>query len=1532
MVGWNCVFDECIDAYDKQTSLCNKSTCTVYCGDGATGKDSKETCDDGNTIDKDGCSSTCQVEVGHECLYDDDLMRSVCDPLCGNFQNDSTDLYTEHCDNGNNSGCINCVVDPHYTCSDFTSCTPLCGDGVTVPPEKCDISIPIQGCLTCQLVHGWTCPNSTYCHPICGDNILIPPETCDDRNAQNGDGCSSLCTVETGYSCSPMPCHTKCGDGLRIPPEECDTGGNTAGCNFCHINPGWNCTCQFQNEWCINTTCFASRCGDEIRAGTEECDFDSPACINCTLNPLYTCASVSAPKRQAPPPNSNMTCEPKCGDGIVVEPEMCDFTYTVPGCEDCNFQSGWNCNSTSCYEKCGDGIKVGKEECDTGPVMDGGCVNCRIAQGWNCTNTSQCYPICGDGLLKGNEICDDNNTVDGDGCSSNCTLEAGYICPNPGKECLPKCGDSKIIPPETCDTGTKFVLGCTNCILEHGYTCSDQSCTTVCGDGLVNGTEQCDDNNTDPNDGCDGCKTTPFWDCTNITVSPTICHPICGQGGQQRGEECDDGNTISGDGCSTCRQEIGWTCAVTCTPNCGDRLVKGSEACDSTTGCSDVCAALPGYNCTSDLNLCTTICGDAFIAGNEDCDEGILKSEGCKNCKTATYWQCGRPGTTCTPVCSNGHVDGDETCDSPPATPEACNKYCRTNTGWECTNNTCHPICGDGLKLGDEACDDSNNITNDGCSYPDCQIDRGWTCDPICTTNCGDGLIAGSEECDIHDIASEFACYDNCTLFHGWNCTYSPTLCHTTCGDSYLASNSSEQCDDGNSESKDGCNSTCQTERGYKCPREGSPCFGVCGDGIVTVGESCDAKPPGCTDRCLTVSGWKCTEGQPCTEICGDSLIVGNETCDDGNSEPDDGCDSNCHLMTGWNCSKSGLPCTCIFGDWSEWGSTCLSCSDNGIMIKTRRQSKLVPDALCSNISLTISTQTCVYPCPSAAITQQTIIPVIFNAFSNSYFTSHYGITPLNYANRKDNSTVQIFIGYDTAEVLKTKILTNGNYTQNKVGMKEHIMNLLPFLTFLDFVESKFEGDVNGTYFDVVFTTNGTEVAALMGILTQVSLYIPVFGRIIPMNLSAFGLKRVQTEQSRFTMQIAPDGPNCTVNSTNQVLLALSDLLPQMDPSQITILMSNELFNCSYSVIVEPDPTSFSLGAIVAAVIGAVAGLMSACLLYYLFRRRYTRSFLDLPPEIASHYDQYSTEKNKWEPILENAPAVRKQLQPDSEDILKFEELFCNHLHGSKMLNTGGIETVWAVNSPPIVTSFSNYKVLMESRLRTSRELFASTSWVLIDEDGLKSFVFRKFEEYVNSLPWCKGETVPIIPTVHGCDLNVAWKICNNGFVALSLLDKGYYGKGIYFTTYALYASPYFRERHNPSILISYVVPGNIFPVTEHQTSPESLVGTAIKSGYNSHYVLTQKNGTPLKKRTTRFYDELVIGQEAQICPAYVVKLKSATIGQVANDFERETPDRVGEVGVDGGDEVLSNANGDPYEEKHKRKRKKEKASRPTKI
>ena len=107
-------------------------------------------------------------------------------------------------------------------------------------------------------------------------------------------------------------------------------------------------------------------------------------------------------------------------------------------------------------------------------------------------------PDCGDGVIqvtKG-ETCDDGNTESGDGCSSQCLLEEGWICPRPNEKCLPPsvCGDGRLDPSkgETCDDGdTTPGDGCSEtCTTEAGWAClyAGSACqAAACGDGIAVG-------------------------------------------------------------------------------------------------------------------------------------------------------------------------------------------------------------------------------------------------------------------------------------------------------------------------------------------------------------------------------------------------------------------------------------------------------------------------------------------------------------------------------------------------------------------------------------------------------------------------------------------------------------------------------------------------------------------------------------------------------------------------------------------------------------------------------------------------------------------------------------------------------------------------------------------------------------------------------------------------------------------------------------------------------------------------------------
>lgn len=161
--------------------------------------------------------------------------------------------------------------------------------------------------------------------------------------------------------------------------------------------------------------------------------------------------------------------------------------------------------------------------------------------------------------------------------------------------------------------------------------------------------------------------------------------------------------------------------------------------------------------------------------------------------------------------------------------------------------------------------------------------------------------------------------------------------------------------------------------------------------------------------------------------------------------------------------------------------------------------------------------------------------------------------------------------------------------------------------------------------------------------------------------------------------------------------------------------------------------------------------------------------------------------------------------------------------------------------------------------------------------------------------PWNENlnDELPIIVACHGTDLDIAKKICETGFAALSTLDSGFYGKGVYFSCYVPYIFPYVMGTKSPVMIISLVVPGNIYPCIEQPSAKLSLRGKHIKTGYQSHYVKTYPNGLPCDKPAEKnHYDEIVLDQEAQMYPVYLVELDNHNFNTLSTKWNREVVER----------------------------------------
>lgn len=557
----------------------------------------------------------------------------------------------------------------------------------------------------------------------CGNRELEPGEFCDDGNTDDGDGCSSDCKeVDLDYDCSVVgePCVQVviCGNGVLEGSELCDDG-NTSGGDGCSadcstVEDGWVCIRPGRD--CVELPV----CGNGVRDRGEECDdgqatpMSGDGCDEqCQLEVGYFCPTPGQPCVQQ-----------VCGDGVRTPNEACDDgdTDDGDGCSSlCVVEAGWRCNANGCQPICGDGLVRGAEACDDANRTSGdGCSSACVEEPfYTCAgqpSTCTSSIACGNGVVEPGEICDPPGQ---NGCGANCTSF------NPDTSDPAVCNNGVIEDGETCEP-IAVGSGCSaTCQVENGWTCPQAGVcfrNPFCGDNIVQATrgEECDP--PSPGNGCSAtCQEESGWIC--VGLGPSTCvQPVCGNGVVDPGEQCDDGNnTNPADGCHNCAIATGWACptqGAPCIPRCGDGLVRGVEECDdgnptSGDGCNAGCKIEPGFSCPTPNAACVAaVCGDGVVDKGEGCDDGGICVGGSNAGNVCTQpSDCPGGGAVCRTVAGDGC---GATCQPEPT----------VTLGADPVVNV---FCGDGLVTGDEECDDGNNEDGDGCDQ-DCFEEPGWAC------------------------------------------------------------------------------------------------------------------------------------------------------------------------------------------------------------------------------------------------------------------------------------------------------------------------------------------------------------------------------------------------------------------------------------------------------------------------------------------------------------------------------------------------------------------------------------------------------------------------------------------------------------------------------------------------------------------------------------------------------------------------------------------------------------------------------------
>lgn len=638
------------------------------------------TCDDSDACTQtDSCTAgTCTGANPVVCMASDQChVAGTCDPMTGMCSDpdapdgtscDDSDActQTDSCMAGTCSGANPITCMPLDQCHVAGMCDPMTG-------TCSDPDAPDGTACTSNMASGMCTMGACI---ACGDGIVDATEACDDGNTAPSDGCSTTCTLETGWNCSgaPSTCTAICGDGLLRGGEVCDDGNMTAG-DGCSDTCALDITCGAGEVPVILTNTTSSAIPDNAQGG---------------IISVINVAQTGVVRKVIPSFNIAITNTGHI-DSFLTSPHGVQRELATDVGTSANFTGTIFSDAAATAITAGTAPYTGTFRPEQTISDAAGFGNQTAAGNWvlrladdlsgttgtlNAWSLALCIDpsvpsVCGNGFVEPGEQCDDMNANAGDGCAS-CQLE--ITCAGNETLVVMTSTDGAAAIPDNNLAGISSVINVSDMgVVGNAVVVANAISHQFDGDlnlTLISATGTTLDLSSRNGSTGDNYVSTIFSDAASTNVT-TGTAPFRGRFKPEVALSGLIGQVTNGawtfnvaDAANIDGGLLGsWSLGlcVAPTPTCGDGMQEIGETCDDNNtndgdGCSSTCAVEPGWLCMGNApSICSLACGNGMPDAGEQCDDmNMMSGDGCSStCTVEPDYTCTPAPSTCTPYETN---------------------------------------------------------------------------------------------------------------------------------------------------------------------------------------------------------------------------------------------------------------------------------------------------------------------------------------------------------------------------------------------------------------------------------------------------------------------------------------------------------------------------------------------------------------------------------------------------------------------------------------------------------------------------------------------------------------------------------------------------------------------------------------------------------------------------------------------------------------------------------------------------------------